>query len=263
MPTTIVFSSEKGGVGKTTSAVNLAMALAIGGYRVLLLDMDPQGSVRFSFGIKAPATQGTRDLLTRPEVPLSSLVTPAGGGQPLDFVLANFDNLSQERDALAHVREPTVLRDRLAAEAQDYDFIVLDSQASTSMLALNAVAAADLVVLPLQCESLAVKSLKRYLTAFKELQMRYNPELRIAGIVLTMYDRSLEVHRRISRQLYETLYDSVFSTIIPKAREIAEASALGQPVITYRINSVGATAYIRLAKELLDRFNLRPELAVS
>jgi chromosome partitioning protein len=93
--------------------------------------------------------------------------------------------------------------------------------------------------------------------------MRYNREGSIAGIVLTMWERWLGVHRRMSRQLYETLYDSVFSTIIPKAREIAEASALGQPVITYRINSVGATAYIRLAKELLDRFNLRPELAVS
>jgi chromosome partitioning protein len=131
------------------------------------------------------------------------------------------------------------------------------------MLALNAITAADLVILPLQCESLAVKSLKRYLTAFRELQVRYNPDLRIAGILLTMYDRNLEVHRRICRQLYETLFDSVFSTIVPKAREITEASALGQSVITYRANSVGATAYIRLAKEILDRFNLRPEMAAS
>ena len=119
------------------------------------------------------------------------------------------------------------------------------------------------MILPLQCESLAVKSLKRYLGAFKEMQHRHNPDMRIAGILLTMYDRNLEVHRRICRQMYETLYDTVFSTIIPKAREIPEASALGQSVITYRINSIAATAYIRLTKEILNRFDLRPALAAS
>lgn len=263
MPTTIVFSSEKGGVGKTTSAVNLAMAFAIGGYKVLLIDMDPQGSVRFSFGMKGPVRLGTRQLLTEPATPLPQLCDRAEGGHQLDYVFANFDSLAHEREVLQRVSSPTVLRERLQREAGSYDFVVLDSQASTSMLALNAITAADLVVLPLQCESLAVKSLKRYLVAFKELQMRYNPELRIAGILLTMYDRNMEVHRRITRQMYDTLYDAVFSTIIPKAKEITEASALGQSVITYRINSVGATAYIRLAKEILDRFNLRPELAVS
>lgn len=263
MPTTIVFSSEKGGVGKTTSAVNLAMALAIGGYKVLLIDMDPQGSVRLSFGLKGPLTAGTRQLLTQPALPLADTCVHADGGQALDYIFANFDNLAQERETLQQLTSPTVLKERLAREGGAYDFIVLDSQASTSMLALNAITAADLVVLPLQCESLAVKSLKRYLIAFKELQLRHNPALRIAGILLTMYDRNLEVHRRICRQMYETLYDSVFTTIIPRVKEIPEASALGESVITYRGNSIGATAYIRLAKEILDRFNLRPELAIS
>lgn len=263
MPTSIVFSSEKGGVGKTTCAVNLAMAFAVGGYRVLLVDMDPQGSVRFSFGVKEPPRVGTRQLLLDPAIPLARLVQKAEGAPGLDYLFANFDNLEQELELAQRVTSPTVLRQRLAAEAQGYDFIILDAPASHSPLALNAITAADLVVLPLQCESLAIKSLRRFLVAFKALQLQYNPDLRIAGIVLTMYDRSLEVHRRICRQMYETLYDSVFSTIIPKAREITEASALGQSVITYRVNSVGATAYIRLAKEILDRFNLRPALAVS
>ena len=98
MPTTIVFSSEKGGVGKTTSAVNLAMALAIGGYKVLLIDMDPQGSVRLSFGLKGPLTAGTRQLLTQPALPLADTCVHADGGQALDYISANFDNLVQQRE---------------------------------------------------------------------------------------------------------------------------------------------------------------------
>jgi len=262
MPTTIVFSSEKGGVGKTTSAVNLSMAFAIGGYRVLLIDMDPQGSVRFSFGVKGPVRQGTRQLLTDPDTPLEELVLRSDD-QGMDYVFSNVDSVRQERELENLPDGPLTLKRRIEREGSGYDFVVLDAPASTNLLALNALSAADLVILPLQCESLAIKSLKRFLTSFKELQMEHNPELRIAGILLTMYDRSIEVHRRICRQMYETLNDSVLSTIIPKAKEITEASALGQSVITYNINSVGATAYIRLAKEILDRFGLRSQRAVS
>jgi chromosome partitioning protein len=263
MPTTIVFCSEKGGVGKTTSAVNLAMAFAVGGYRVLLVDMDPQGSVRFSFGIRDPIARGTRQLLSDPAIPLGQLITHADPAPGLDYVFANFDTLRQELEVAERVTSPTVLKERLASEAAAYDFVVLDAPASNNLMALNAITAADLVILPLQCESLAIKSLKRFLVAFKELQLRYNPELRVAGVLLTMYDRTVDVHRRICRQMYETLGESVFSTIVPRSKEITEASALGQSVLTYKMNSVGATAYIRLAKEILDRYRLRPQMAVS
>ena len=262
MPATIVFSSQKGGVGKTTTAVNLAVALTVGGYRVLLVDLDPQGSVRYSFGIKEPVERGTRELLADPSVPFKDLCISADG-QGLDFVLSNIDTLKQERELVGQIDGLTTLKDRLAADAQEYDFILIDAPAATGMLALNAMTAADYVVLPLQCESLAIKSLKRFLISFRELQSTYNPNLRIAGILMTMYNRNLDVHRKICRQMYETLFDSVFTTIIPQAREIAEASAIGQSVITYNVNSVGATAYIRLAKEILDRFGLRPELVTK
>ena len=260
MTATIVFSSQKGGVGKTTSAVNLAMAFAVGGYRVLLVDMDPQGSIRYSFGIKEPARIGTRELLSDSTIHLSDLVISADG-QGLDYILSNIETLKSERELVGKIAGLDTLKNRLAEEAQDYDFILLDAPASTGLLALNAMTAADYVVLPLQCESLAIKSLKRFLLSFRELQKTHNPSLRIAGILMTMYNRNLDVHRKICRQMYESLFDSVFSTIIPQAKEIAEASATGQSVLTYNINSIGATAYIRLAKEILDRFGLRPELA--
>lgn len=258
MATTIVFSSQKGGVGKTTSAVNLAMAFAIGGYKILLIDLDPQGSVRFSLGIKEPVSQGTRQLLSEPSIPLKELCI-ASDGQGMDYIFSNIESLRQERDLTKVIQSVEVLKNRIMEEGQDYDFIILDAPASTGLLTMNALTAADLVVLPLQCESLAIKSLKRFLRSFREMQKEYNPDLRIAGILLTMYDKDLEVHRRICRQMYESLFDSVFTTIIPRSKEITEASALGQSVITYNIKSVGATAYIRLAKEILDRFHFRPE----
>ena len=259
MTATIVFSSQKGGVGKTTSAVNLAMAFAVGGYRVLLVDLDPHGSVRYSFGIKEPARQGTRELLMEPAFQLRDLVISADG-QGLDYILSNIETLKSEQELVGKIEGLDTLKRRLDAEAQDYDFILLDAPASTGLLALNAMTAADYVILPLQCESLAIKSLKRFLLSFRELQMTHNPDLRIAGILMTMYNRHLDVHRKICRQMYETLFDSVFTTIIPQAKEIAESSATGQSVLTYNVNSIGATAYIRLAKEILDRFGLRPEL---
>ena len=259
MPKTIVFASEKGGVGKTTSAVNLAMALVIGGYRVLLVDMDPQGSIRFSFGSKTPVRQGTLQLLTEPSTPLKQLVvSPDSTG--LDAIYSNIDTLNAQMGLDEKGMDPYVLKRRIENEAAGYDFVVLDAPASTGALAIASLTAGDLLILPLQCESLAIKSLKRFLMAFRELQKSVNPNLRIAGILLTMYDRGLEVHRRICREVYDALYDAVFDTIIPKSREIPEASAMGQSVITYNINSTGATAYIRLAKEILDRYNLRPAM---
>ncbi|MDX2471464.1 MAG: ParA family protein [SAR324 cluster bacterium] len=257
MTTIISFVSQKGGVGKTTSATNLASAFAFGGYSVLLIDLDPQSSVRFSVGVKRELDQGTLQLLTEPGTPMQRLIRRTDL-ENLHFIFSNISTLSAEREAYEATQDPMVLSERISEGAKSYDFVIIDAPASTNNLVLNAIYASDLTILPLQCESLAVKSLKRFLVSFNELQAEVpEKKLRIAGILMTMFDKENEVHRKVSKQIYQALGNSVFKTIIPRNDSITEASALGKSVITHKLNSVGATAYIRLMDELVDKFNLR------
>ncbi|MDH5561467.1 MAG: ParA family protein [Deltaproteobacteria bacterium] len=257
MSTIITFVSQKGGVGKTTSAINLATALAFGGYTSLLIDLDPQGSIRFSMGVKNAVTQGTREIFLSPETALSQL-TQTTEQENLSFIFANIDSLADEKTINEVAKDGHFLFDRLQKEATDYDFVVIDAPASTNNMAVNAIYASDLIILPLQCESLAVKSLKRFLRVFNELQKKNDKRtLKLAGILLTMFDRNISIHRKVSKQIYKSLTDSVFETIIPRDKAIVEASALGKSVINYNLNSIGAIAHIRLMNELVDKFNLR------
>jgi chromosome partitioning protein len=257
MSTIISFVSQKGGVGKTTSAVNLATAFAFGGYSVLLVDLDPQSSVKFSMGIKKRISLGTKELFLEPDVPISDL-TEQTEQDNLSFIFSNIESIKSEKKVFKLASDETVLQKRLQPILNQYDFIILDAPASTNNMAVNAIYCSDLIVLPLQCESLAIKSLKRFLISFTELQQRLTgKDLRLAGILLTMYDRDIEVHRKVSQQVYKALSDSIFETIIPRNEAIIEASALGKSVITYQLNSIGATAYIRLMNELVDKFSLR------
>jgi chromosome partitioning protein len=257
MTTIISFVSQKGGVGKTTSAVNLATAFAIGGYSVLMIDLDPQSSVRFSVGLKSPVAAGTRELFLEPQMPIERIVQQTVLDN-MDFVFSNIERLEIEQAVNEKAGESGWLLSRIRQIEKRYDFVVIDAPSSTNQLAVSAIYASDLIILPLQCESLAIKSLKRFLTSFNHLQQRF-PErkLRLAGILLTMYDRRLEVHRKVGQQIYRALSDSVFETIIPRNEAIIEASALGKSVITYQLNSIGATAYIRLMNEIVDKFALR------
>ncbi|MGK5092069.1 ParA family protein [Deltaproteobacteria bacterium TL4] len=257
MATVISLASQKGGVGKTTSAVHLATAFAIGGYKVLLIDSDPQGSIWATLGIKQKAQRGLLELYCRENSTLADVSTPSGF-ENLDLILSNLQRLTFEQEVRKVAADYQYLNQWLQKNARAaYDFVIIDAPASTGPLSLNALIASDLIIVPLQCEALAVKSLKRFLMAFNDLQKNIAPELRIAGILLTMYDRNLLVHRLICKQVYTALQDSVFQTIIPKCPKILEASTVGSDVITRSLSSVGATGYIRLANEMLDRFNLR------
>ncbi|MGK0288916.1 MAG: chromosome partitioning protein [bacterium] len=257
MTTVISFVSQKGGVGKTTSAVNLATTFAIGGYSVLLVDLDPQGSVRFSMGVAKASKVGTKEIFLKPDIPLKDLVQQTREHENLDFIFSNIDRISEEAAINKVADQRDFLLKRVGEEAQKYDIVIFDAPASTNNLAIQAIYASDLIILPLQCESLAIKSLKRFLFSFNELQSQLkDKELRLAGILLTMYDRSIDIHRKVSQQIYHALSDAVFDTIIPRNDAIVEASALGKSVVTYKLNSVGATAYIRLMNEIVDKFSI-------
>lgn len=257
MTTVIAFASQKGGVGKTTSAINLSTAFAIGGYRVLMIDLDTQGSIRTSFGIQEPVQAGIKELFCDLSLPLEEVCTKTDH-ENIDFIFSNIPHMADEQEILDIASNKHYLKNWLRHKVKtDYDFVIIDSPPSISPLSINALVASDLIVIPLQCEALAVKSLTRFLRTFKELQQQVETNLRIAGILLTMYDRKIETHRVISRQVFKMLHNSVFETIVPKCDEIIKASALGTTVIHKNLPSIGSTAYIRFANEILNRFNLR------
>ncbi len=256
MSSVISFVSQKGGVGKTTSAVNLSVAFAFAGQRVLLIDLDPQSSVRYSFGIE-DVKFGTKELLLNKNSKLEDLIITTPEHDNLDFIVSNINNLTEEKNVHERLANYDYLKDLLSFHKQNYDYIVIDAPSSTNALAINALVASDIIVLPLQCENLAIKSLKRFLSSFHELQtILSNRELKLAGVLLTRFKKDSEVHQKITAQLYQSLGDSIFKTIIPDTEEIVEASALGQSVITYKLSSIGATAYLKFREELLAKFDI-------
>ena len=257
MATVISFSSQKGGVGKTTSAIHLATAFALGGYKTLLVDLDPQGSVQSALGIREHPVQGARELFCDPNFEFDA-VRVGSEHKNLDYILSNMSHLTEEQEVVRVASDYHFLRERVEEHLDArYDFVMIDVPPTTSPVSINAMIASDLVMVPLQCEALAIKSLKRFLLAFRDLQNNIDPNLRIAGVLLTMFNRNIRAHQQVCKQVYQALGESVFQTIIPECSYILEASAIGMDVIKRRLNSVGATGYIRLANEVLDRFELR------
>ena len=253
----ISLNSQKGGVGKTTSAIHLSKGLALGGYRTLLMDIDPQGSVQSALRVERQSRAGSYELFCVHGTRLEDVCQPSGS-QNLDLVLANARELREEHEINRVAGDYYFLSQWIDEHALDhYDFIILDSPATTGVLSINVMLAANLIVVPLQCQALAVKSLKRFLGAFRDLQKSINPSLRLAGILLTMYDKNTPAHRYIGKQIYQKLGESVFETIIPHCSRIQDMSVIGGDVIQGRFRSVGATGYIQFTNEILDRFDLR------
>ncbi len=252
MAKVIAIANQKGGVGKTTTAVNLAASLAATKRKVLLIDLDPQGNATMGSGVDKYDLPATAYELLVDEKPLVDvLVKDTSGGYHL--VAANSDLTAAEVRLMNVFARELRLRNALKEYRSSYDFIFIDCPPSLNMLTVNAMAAADTVLVPMQCEYFALEGLTALVETINQLAAAVNPELKIEGILRTMYDPRNRLANDVSEQLKQHFGDKVYRAVIPRNVRLAEAPSFGSPVMYYDKNSTGAKAYLALAGEMLRR----------
>ena len=251
MPRTLAVVNQKGGVGKTTTAVNLAAALAQAGKRVLLVDLDPQGNATMGSGVDKRTVSRTvyHALLGLGE--LATIRTRAERGG-YDLVPANRDLAGAEVELVDLPARETRLRSALERVAGDYDFILIDCPPSLSLLTLNGLAAAEQVLIPMQCEYYALEGLSDLVGTIKRVRANLNPTLEIGGLVRTMFDPRNTLSQQVSRELETHFGDKVYRTVVPRNVRLAEAPSYGVPAVLWDAGSKGAQAYVALAGEVLE-----------
>jgi chromosome partitioning protein len=246
----IAIANQKGGVGKTTTAVNLAASIAASEHPTLLVDLDPQANASSAFGIHEPELQLYDALLG--ECVMLEATHPTDLSH-LHLVPSGEDLVGAEIELVTVERREDRLRDALAPVRPHYDFVLIDCPPSLGLLTLNALAAADAVLIPLQCEYYALEGLARLLRTVDRIRGSLNPQLEVEGIVLTMVDLRSNLARQVAAEARQHFEDQVFTTTIPRNVRLSEAPSHGKPVLLYDIHSKGAAAYMRLAAELLSR----------
>ncbi|GIT21922.1 MAG: ParA family protein [Pseudomonadota bacterium] len=247
----LAIANQKGGVGKTTTSVNLAASLTVTRKNVLLIDLDPQGNATTGSGIdKASLSLSIYDLLSKNESIEEVLLRPEAG---YDLLPANGDLVASEVELMAGDDREARLRSIVDVVRSNYDFIVIDCPPSLNMLTINALVAADGVVIPMQCEYYALEGLSALMDTISAIRDRLNPSLKIEGILRTMYDPRSKLTSEVNGQLFNYFGDAVYRTVVPRNVRLAEAPSYGKPVIKYDKQSRGAIAYLALAGELLRR----------
>ena len=256
MAQTIACANQKGGVGKTTTVINLGTYLALGGLRVLIVDVDPQGNATSGLGIDRSSLEGTLyDALTD-SIPVRDVTIPTGV-EGLSLVPSSISMAGAEVELAASDRRERRLAGILAGITDDYDYILLDCPPSLGLLTVNALTAADTVLIPLQCEFYALEGLTQLIATVNLVRDNLNPDLEIKGVVLTMADGRTNLSADVSAEARRHLGSVVFDTVVPRNVRLSEAPSFGLPIALYRPDSKGAEAYAALAVELRGRNGAR------
>jgi chromosome partitioning protein len=247
----VAIANQKGGVGKTTTAVNLSASLAAAEKKVLLVDFDPQANAGSGVGIRAEAGQPTIYEVIIQGLPLKN-VRRSTELRCLDFVPSGRALVGAEVELVTEPNRDKRLRAALEPVKEEYDFIVVDCPPSLGLLTVNALGAADTVLIPIQCEYYALEGLTQLLNTVRLVQRGLNPGLGIEGVLLTMFDSRLNLSKQVAGEARRYFPEKVYETVIPRNVRLSEAPSFGRPILLYDVSSLGSKSYLRLAKEVIE-----------
>lgn len=256
MARVIAIANQKGGVGKTTTAVNLSASLALAEQRTLLVDADPQGNATSGVGVEREKVRFTLYDTLIDGRRMGDVVLRHDQLQHLAVVPASQDLVGAELELIERPQRELALRRALDDVRDDYDFVLIDCPPSLGILTLNVLAAADGVIIPIQCEYYALEGISQLLNTVKVVQQNFNSNLAIDGVLLTMFDSRLNLSKQVADDAKEYFAQRMFETVIPRNIRLAEAPGFGKPILLYDVQSAGARSYLTVAEELVRRIGL-------